>query len=354
MKKRLLSLLMAMCLMATMVPAAFAAESDVTTEKQLTAAVSSANPGDTITLGANITLSSPLSVDKAVTINGAGYTLTAGNFTAIKVTASGAVIKNMNIKTDAHGISFDANGLTGHPTLDVTGTTISKITVDAQTGVCYQADSRGINTHNLKGGTVNIEDCEILGFKYSINPVVDVVSSVDMYLRDGKDTVFNIERTLIKGWTALNMWSVNTDYNFKNCTLIGISNLNGGGNHFSTIRVNDGIYGSATGKNAAVKFIGGTLMGVRYGTSTQSLIHAGYDEKTDFIFEKSGRNPVNLTYFGIENVEGALEQQINIWNFYFQKDEAQYQQFLADRTTGFPSNVILKGGPISEYEDTFA
>lgn len=355
MKKRFLSLLMAFCLALSLMPVALAADSTVYNESQLVNALANASNGDTITIGENITLTSTVNVNKAVTINGANYTLTSGNFTTIKITASGVTVKNMNINTDAHGIAFDGNGLTGQPTLDVNNTNITKTTVDSQTGVCYQTDSRGINTYNVKGGKITIKDCKILGFKYSINPVVDVDTSVDMYLRDGENTVFNVEGTTIKGWTALNMWSVNTTYNFKDCTLIGINNLNGGSNHFSTIRVNDGIYGSVANKNAVVKFTGGTLMGVRYGTSTQSLIHAGYDEKTNFIFEKNGRDRVSLTYYGTENVEGALEQKVNVWNFYYEKTDAQYDQFLADRTTGFNgSNITLSGNPISEYEDSLA
>lgn len=354
MKKRLLSMLMVLCLMLTLAPMALAADTTVTTEEQLTNALAAASTGDTITLGANITLMSTVNVNKAVTINGGNYTLTAGSFSAIKVTASGVTIKDLNIDTETHGINFDASGLTGQPTLDVLNTNIHKITVDSQTGVCYQADCRGINTYEVKGGTINVKNCEILGFKYSINPIVDVDNSVDMYLRDGQDTTFNFENTTIKGWTALNMWSVNTNYSFKNCTLIGINNLSGSSNHFSTIRVNDGIYGSLADKEAVVSFVGGELVAVRYGSSTQAVIHAGYDEKTNFVFSENDDEemPV-ICYYGIEN-EGAESGLVvaNVWNFYREKTDEQYQAFLSAHTTGF-NDVSIYGGTPSDFETYF-
>lgn len=305
MKKRLLSLLTALCLMLTLAPAAFAADTAVTTEEQLNAAISSASQNDTITLGADITLSKPVTVDKAAIIDGAGYTLTSDNFIAIKITASGVTIKNVNIETDSHGIHFDANGLT-NPTLDIIDTNISKITVDELTGVCYGADNRGINAYNVKGGTVNIKDCEILGFKYALNPVVDPVSSTNS-LRNGNGTTFNITGTTIQGWTALNVWSAKTTYNFTNCHLWGVNKFSGGSNDYSTIMANDNIYGSDKNYASTINIIGGDVNAVRYSESQQTAVYVDSQLITQIFFqENDDGDTVKINCYGTEGYPASV------------------------------------------------
>ena len=71
MKKQLLSILTAGCLMAAMVPAAFAADAN-----DLQAQIDAAEAGSTIKLNENTTITTPLNINKSITLDGNGYTLT--------------------------------------------------------------------------------------------------------------------------------------------------------------------------------------------------------------------------------------------------------------------------------------
>ena len=87
MKKRVLSALLALCMMLTMAPVAFAGEvkgsTPVTTEEELKAAIANASNGDTITLGADIAmlpidcgqdvLNPHITISKDLTLNLAGH-----------------------------------------------------------------------------------------------------------------------------------------------------------------------------------------------------------------------------------------------------------------------------------------
>lgn len=360
MKKRMFSLLMALCLMLTLVPAAFAADAPVTTETALTSAISSANDGDTITLGADITLTGAVTITKAVTLNGDGYTLTADNFAAIKITTSGVTVRNLNIKTGSHGITFDASTLTGRPTLNVNNTTIKNTNVtDYDRTADYGMDNRGINTYNVKNGIVTITDCHIYGFKYSINPVVDPVNG----LRNGEGTTFNITNTVVKGWTALNMWSANTNYNFTNCTLVGINTLSGSSNNYSVIIANHGIYGNTDDVASTVTITGGSIAGVQYGPCTEAAFGIDNEYKTEFVFHAdAGGVPVYIDCYSVQNVEGSHLAFAYLWNFYYfdwiVNEEAAQQKadnYLATKVTGFnDANVEVTYGGIADYEATLS
>ena len=108
--KKTFVLLLALCMAAVLfaVPA-FAegeentppAEAGITDESGLREALSSARPGDTVTLGDNITLEAPVTVPQGVTLDGANKTLMAaesfsGNYVVL---ASGKLI-NMTVDAD--------------------------------------------------------------------------------------------------------------------------------------------------------------------------------------------------------------------------------------------------------------
>ena len=98
MKKRMLSALLCLCMMLTMVPAAFAVEDEtvdtpadsgqadtvpddtstetagITTQEALVAAIANASAGDTVTLGGNIKVESTIRItDKSLTLNMSGH-----------------------------------------------------------------------------------------------------------------------------------------------------------------------------------------------------------------------------------------------------------------------------------------
>lgn len=109
MKKRFLSILMALCLTLTLLPTAALADGGeggedeeiltqadqtVTTKEGLSNAISQAQNGDTITLGSSIELSSTLTIKVPITLDLAGYTLSAS------ASASAGVSSVLAIKAD--------------------------------------------------------------------------------------------------------------------------------------------------------------------------------------------------------------------------------------------------------------
>lgn len=88
MKKQLVSILTAGCLMAAMVPAAFAADAS-----DLQARIDAAAPGAVVNLEGDETISTPIIINKPITLDGNQNTLTmtGGDF-AIKVQTDGEVI----------------------------------------------------------------------------------------------------------------------------------------------------------------------------------------------------------------------------------------------------------------------
>ena len=94
MKKRLLSAFLAVMMVLTMAPVAFAADDDgVTSYDALTTAISSANSGDTIKLANDITLTNTLTIDKNITLDGQGHTISgtvsSGSFISVQIPNDG-------------------------------------------------------------------------------------------------------------------------------------------------------------------------------------------------------------------------------------------------------------------------
>ena len=81
MKRKLLSVIMALAMMLTLLPAtAFAANetagsTEIATEEDLTEAIAAAQPGDTVTLTGDIDVTAPIVITKELTLNLAGNTL---------------------------------------------------------------------------------------------------------------------------------------------------------------------------------------------------------------------------------------------------------------------------------------
>ncbi|MDO5785604.1 MAG: hypothetical protein Q4P20_11140 [Eubacteriales bacterium] len=379
MKKRLLSLLIAMCMMITMIPMAFAANTtmDETTFRNAVAA------GGTVTLTGNVTLTSPLTISNAVTIDGTSakyaisYTGGESEYT-ITTTVPNVVLKNLTINRNSaqngvnasnsgleivdcdinayrRGVNFYISGNNDNATLDISGTKIVNTKADDTYGVYYSTDNRGVATGNIKNGMITIEDSQILGFKYSINPVIDPVNS----LRDGNGTMFDVSNTVIKGWTALNIWSANTDFYFTDCTLIGVNGLSGDSNNYSVITANHGIYGNVANTGSAVTFEGGSLVAVKYGGSDQTVFNVDNEYKTEFAFENGTDNkPVSIKCYRSDNTE--MLRVAHVWNFYYfdaivnpEAAAAKADQYMKDKVTGYSDDYVA-AGTISEYENMFA
>ena len=119
----------------------------VTTADELTAALSGASEGDTITLGANITLDSSLTISTPVTLDLGGYTLTIPGALTVN-NAYGVVITNGTIATSA----------TSGNVIYVTGGSISELsnlTIDGN------SDCTGIYLYGMSASIGTISGCNI-------------------------------------------------------------------------------------------------------------------------------------------------------------------------------------------------
>lgn len=302
---------------------AFAAPAMADDASGLQTLVDNATAGSTITLDKNYTLTDAVNITKNITINGAGYTVTGVNNSHvfnITADANDVALNNVVITASGTGYGINANGknldvtdcvinasnrgMTFYPTngqdatLSVSDTEIYNTDVtDYDTNAKY-GDNRGISVSNVTSGNVDIDTCQIYGFGYSLNLVND---PGDNGLRDSDGTVYDITNSVIKGWSALNLWAADADINFTNCTLMGINRLDGSWNGFSAIRANDGIYGGRTDKETVITIKGGTVASKQYGTALQTPFTVDQELQTKFDFEKNGRTNVKIDIYTVDS-----------------------------------------------------
>lgn len=319
MKKRILSILTAGCLMAAMVPAAFAADATMS-EDAFRSAVAQ---GGTVDLTGNVTLSSTLTIENGVIIDGNGYIVTytpntqsyafdvqtdeAVKFRNITIDATAGSMTNgittqncvpdltlegTTLNVNRHGVALVPNGKGG--VLNVTDGSViqNKRVSDYETEAAY-GDYRGISLWDVKDGTINISDSTIQGFGYTMNLAGTLVDGV----RDFEGTKVNVTDSKLMGWTAFNVWSSSTEFNITNSYLKGINNSNGPSDGFSTIVVNDDIYGNGWGstKENVFNIYGGTITSYRSGTASEELFRVDDKGITKVNFYKyNGRIPVEI------------------------------------------------------------
>lgn len=321
MKRRIISILAVCCLMVSMMPAAFAVGSD-----DLQARINNATAGDTIALTGNETISSTLIINKEITLDGNGNTLTmTGGTYAIDVQTDAAVtvediqidaeaaggrgiyisatqphftLLNSTLNVNNRGIGFSDNGTVAGATVTVDNSTIQNSQKPA--GKTYenwshQGDSRGIGFWNNKGITVDIKNnSAILGFGYPLNMVGDVNGGRDMM-----NSTINITNSDIWGWCALNIWTIDATYNITNSHLKGYVETDNTWNSFATIVLNEGIYGNVTSADKANVFniTGGSVSSTCVSTN-ENVFHCLFrldkEFMSEFKFMKSGRTPVTL------------------------------------------------------------
>ena len=315
MKKKLVALLAAAVMLVSLLPAAFAA-SEVTTEQALIDAVAA---GGEVNLGADITLSGPLSIDKAVTINGGNHTLTyTGNDAAIAATSNNLLtVNDLNITAAAAGadgislsgtapkltvngcvLTVNDRGVNDFPADYnnlVTGAAITVLNSTIQcsrlpSGQSYETwatvgDTRGLSLTDLKAAAVTVDNSVIQGFGYSIN----INGHSDSQgVSDTQNTLFTITNSTIRGWAAINIWSINATYNITNSHLMGINVATSGQTGFSTIALNNGIYGSVTNKPNVFNIMDGSIQAYKYSSNadlSQNLIRVEAEGQTKFNFD---------------------------------------------------------------------
>ena len=321
MKKQLVSILTAGCLMAAMVPAAFAADATMS-EEALKSAVAK---GGTVDLTGDVTLNSTLEIKDGVIIDGNGYTITytpntqtyaidiqtndavkfqditidapAGNMTngiVVQNCVPHLTLDNTELNVMRFGISFTPTG--ADSTLDVVNNSaILNRRVNDYATEAVQGDCRGITFWDSTNAIVNITNSDIKGFGYSINIAGSSVQGNDTNMK------MNVSNSDIWGWSAFNVWTIGNEFNIKNSDLRGINTSTGGANNFGTIVLNRDIYGSS---NASNKFTitGGSIGAYQFGDRLEFPIRIDDELKTRFDFKKLGMNgPVKF----ISNVKQA-------------------------------------------------
>lgn len=376
--KKALSILLAVLIVSALIPGALATDSgevSVSTEAELATALSGTCTKINIT--ADIELEDTLVVNRAVTISGgenrnelskadtdsSNYVikieadnvildmLTVTGDYGITVVANNATIKNSDVMATLRGIQFYPDSTIVEPKITIDTCVITNTIQQAPYNVDYTTDNRGLATYQVKGGTVNVTDSQILGFKYGINPLVDQEDPDLDTLRDGEGTKFNVTDTLVWAWAALNIWSANTDYTFTNCTLTGVNKFSGGYNDFSTIVANSGIYGDGEDDSYAcdVKFVGGVLNVYQYGTNLQSVLGVDNSCLTRFIFEQylpEGATQASNVKMYIHVPTGVSPYVISFASGTTDEQVANYMSESSGKLVGINTNLEIYAGPL--------
>ena len=186
MRRKLLSVALCVCMMLTMVPFAFAAETSsggssnisvaIKTEDALKNAISAANNGDTITLEGDITLTSTLKIDKQITLDGAGYTISAGgsdsswpkndnvNKHLVLITSNYVTVKN--IRFDCKNLAYDVQVYTS------TNVKFNNVTIKNSTGAALGVNASQVTAEGtLAMGGASWKDSVNVGWGSSISGV---------------------------------------------------------------------------------------------------------------------------------------------------------------------------------------
>ncbi len=267
MKKQLVSILTAGCLMAAMVPAAFAADATMS-EAEFRSAVAE---GGTVTMTGDVTLTSPLTITEGVTIDGTSnkYSIdynggtdaalivnttedvellnlelnaTANNGRGINLNSSSPhlYLTDVTMNVDNRGISFVQDGDATEAYIELYQTDIlnSRVTGNYAEDTAV-GDLRGISLFDTKDCDIILEDSSIKGFGYCFNltGTKDANNTVPF-----NDTTIDVINSEIYGWTAFNVWSAQTNFNITDSHLRGINPSYGAWDSFATIVVNDNIY----------------------------------------------------------------------------------------------------------------
>ncbi len=200
--KRLLSVLLVLTLMLTALPSqAWAVESSGTDAsdaqdalyESLTAAIDDASEGDVITLVRNEELTEPLVINKAITLDGNGYTLTyTGRDRAVDIpngTVGEVTILDLTVLAPnaERGISFNATG----------ALTLNGVTVD---GVDGGLPIYAVNVPaKATGATVEIAECSLTGL-VALN-----IWSADMTVAVIDSDLYSVDNTTVENYATIQL-----------------------------------------------------------------------------------------------------------------------------------------------------
>lgn len=165
MKRRLLSAFLAVMMVLTMAPVAFAADTSVDSYEGLVAALNTAKDGDTITVSGEIAIDAPLNITKSVTLKGDSI-VPSENFSGsclVKLETAGATLTLGAITLDAKKKGRVIVCTAG--TLEINGATITNgKAADSFIGGVYMTNSSQLHmtsgsiTGNVNGNTAYTSD----------------------------------------------------------------------------------------------------------------------------------------------------------------------------------------------------
>ena len=153
-------------------------------------ALAAANAGDTITMLADVTASEIITIEKAITLDGNGKTLTSTAGRAINVDCAGAVtIKNLTINAGERAINI----------INQTATvTINGVTATADNNAAYIAPSAG-------AVTLAIDGCNFTGM------AVVYVCGENAQVTIANTTITNVDDDAEYAYGAITVWSTATN-----------------------------------------------------------------------------------------------------------------------------------------------
>ena len=370
MKRRIISILAVCCMMVAMMPAAFAVGSD-----DLQTRINNASAGDIIELNGNETISSTLVINKEITLDGNGNTLTmTGGTYAINVQTDAAVtvkdiqidakatggrgiylsatqphftLLNSTLNVNNRGIGFSDNGTIAGATVTVDNSTIQNSQKPANKTYedwSHQGDSRGIGFWNNKGITVDIKNnSAILGFGYPLNMVGDVNGGRDMM-----NSIINITNSDIWGWCALNIWTIDATYNITNSHLKGYVETDNSWNSFATVVLNEGIYGNVSSSDKANVFnITGGSVSSTCVSNNEDVFHCLFRLDKEFMSQFNFRK-----YSFTDKVELYCTEPYSAFvATYAGMEMADFENWAQTKLTGGSTNAIYNWGAIAPGVD---
>lgn len=343
---------------------AFAAPAFADDTSGLQDLINDATPGSSISLSKDYVVTETVDVNKNITLIGNGHKISSsGSSYVFDVSADNVTLNDMEIDATSTGygvliegnnatleecvVRADERGVNFSPTVQqnakitLNDTDIYNTEVDNYDSEIHAGDYRGLAVYNVKNGTIDMNGGGIYGFGYSVNALVD--KNTNSNLRDGDQTDYNFTDVTIKGWTALNMWSANTNFTYTDCYLVGINTLDGSSNGFATIRANDGMYGGTTNKESVVTFNGGYILSKQYATALETPFTVDQELQTKFVFNSYDESKYENSEVSIEIY--TSEDTAYLFNFMPGTDGDSY--LASDKVQGLYTNVLISAWPIS-------
>ena len=291
-------------------------------------AIASAEAGGTVTLLADITIDQTLVIDKSLTLDGAGKTITAtGLNPVIELDTTGEVaISKLTVTGAKRGLALYPGA---HVTLTGCTLNVSERGIDSQKNIPYEnmsiilnntainnsrvsnydtettgeEYSRGISLWNSKNSVVKIQNgSSINGFAYCVN--VSGGESAESGVCDTEGLKVEVVDSTLRGWAGLNVWGALAEYSIIRSTVKGINPQGEGGYGFAALVFNDDVYDRFAQLHAA-----NNILNITDSTITN---HQSSTPTEDLLRIDCGITALNLS--GVVNfvdttgnVEGALD-----------------------------------------------